>query len=97
LKIFEDKFTPLQISVKDQEGKQHIVSTKMLTPKKLKKIDEIESNPEINKGDAICLVMELMFDKPKEFWVGFQIGFMRELIDYAAEQRNKKKSTTETE
>ena len=83
--------------IKDQEGKEHILTTKMITPNKLKKIDEIESNSEINRGESLGLVMELMFDKPKEFWGNFPIEFMKDLITYAAEQRNKKKLMTETE
>jgi hypothetical protein len=96
MELFKDNFTPLQIRVQDCNNNEHIVRTKMLTPKKVRQIEELESNKDMKDGEAITKTLLIMFDKSAEFWDNFSLEFITKLISHANGDR-KKKLKTETE
>ena len=100
MEIFKDNYKPIQIRIQDSKNNEHLVSTKIMTLKRIKKIEELK---EIEKGrkerssDIIYNIMEIIFDKPKEFWNDFSLDFLMQLIDYVNNMTSKKKDLKITE
>lgn len=105
--FFQDNYKPLQIRVKSRdevnekgvvikEGKEHIICTKPLTPKVVKTMTEIRENtekdPEKFGADGIYQTLELLIDKPREFWNDFSLVFLTDLIKYVSAKANEKKN-----
>jgi hypothetical protein len=101
MEFFEDKFVPLKIRIKEQDeyddngnvvkaGKEHIVSTKMLTNKKIREMEALQKSKNVSASDIVAQTMVAMFDKPVEFWDNFSLDFMNKLITYATETLKKK-------
>lgn len=90
MEFFEDKFIPLQIRIKGQDGKEHIVSTKILTNKTIREMEKMQKSTDMSGSEIISKTMVTMFDKPAEFWDNFSLEFMNNLITYATEKLKKK-------
>lgn len=90
--FFEEKFIPYQMKIKLGD-KEHIVSTKPMTQKTIRKMNALAKDEE-----GTIKTMELMFDKPASFWEDVTFDFMAKLITRASEQLKKKeKSQRETD
>ena len=96
MEVFRDNFKPLQITIQDSENKQHIINTNMLTIKKMKKIEKIREEAklegnEVKATELLYTTLEIMFNKPREFWDDYSIEFLNQIVTYATEKMSKKK------
>lgn len=91
MELFKDNYKPLQIRIQAcdevddsgviiKEGEEHIISTKIMTPKKIKLMENFEKEVKKNPSKAISEMLELYFDKPAEFWDNYSIDFLTDLI-----------------
>ena len=105
--FFQDNYKPLQIKIKSRdkvneklevikEGKEHVICTKPLTPKVCKKMSDIDiamkDAPNEFAAESIYQTLELMIDKPREFWNDFSLEFLTQLITFVSKKANEKKN-----
>jgi hypothetical protein len=94
--LFEDKYEPIKIELKNRKGEVFEVETLFLTSEQERAIELIMKDPNIETmTDKSYKVLEIKFGKKAQFWKQFSNDLILDVANYIRDQ-NKKKIRTGT-
>ena len=93
IKIFKNNFEPVQYELIDSEGNKKIISQKSrMTADVSDQIENIAYKEKIyTNSQRIILQLVLIFGEPEDFWKGFDVGFLGDILVSFSEDCRKKK------
>jgi hypothetical protein len=94
MKIFEEKYAPIEITVKNIQDKEFILKTLFQTSEMTDKVELLLQDGKITNTDKIHQMMILMFGKDKNFWKQFSIDLLSQIADFIREEGKKKEDKT---
>jgi hypothetical protein len=94
MKIFEEKYAPIEITVKNIQDKEFILKTLFQTSEMTDKVELLLQDGKITNTDKIHQMMILMFGKDKNFWKQFSIDLLSQIADFIREEGKKKEEKT---
>jgi hypothetical protein len=93
MKIFKNNFEPIQYELQDSEGNKKIISQKVrMTADISDQIEDIAyKNKDYTASKRIIQQLMLIFGEPEDFWKGFDVGFLGDILVSFSEDSRKKK------
>lgn len=93
MKIFKNNFEPIQYELQDQEGNKKVISQKTrMTADISDQIEEFAFRiKDMTSSQRIIQQLILIFGETEEFWKGFDIGFLGDILGAFSEDSRKKK------
>jgi hypothetical protein len=93
MKIFKNNFEPVQYELQDEQGNKKVISQKQrMTADISDKIEEFAyRNKDMTSSQRIIRQLMLIFGEPEEFWLGFDISFLGDILVSFSEDSRKKK------
>ena len=94
VKTFEENHEPLELKLRDRDGKSHVVYTLLLTSGDIKEMELIGLKKNKKKfeteTDALFAMMLMACGKNKEFWSKFSLLLLSDVLDFLTEEVKKK-------
>ena len=91
MNIFEENYEPIQITLKNKEGKEFVLNSQLRTSGDIKKASDIIKDKTKDNITQLYEMMSIMFPKPLEFWSQFSPDLLSRVAEYINEEENKKK------
>jgi uncharacterized protein YeeX (DUF496 family) len=93
MKVFKNNFEPIQYELQDQEGNKRVITQKTrMTADVADKIEDFAyKNKDLSSSQRIIQQLILIFGEPEDFWLGFDISFLGDILRSFSEDSSKKK------
>jgi hypothetical protein len=96
VKVFEEKHEPLELELRDINGKSHVVKTLLITSGDLNEIELIGLRKSKKKyktnTEQVHAMLMICCGKNQEFWSKFSINLLSDVVSYIIEENKKKQS-----
>ena len=90
MKIFEENYKPIEISVKNIEGKEFNLKSLFQTAKETRKVEEIMKDENMFNTDKILSMMTFLFGNNEDFYKQFSLDLLSKVAEFIQEENKKK-------
>jgi hypothetical protein len=94
MKLFEDNYKPIEITVKNFKGKEFVLNSLFQTSENALKVENLMADETAKNTDKIIKMMIVLFGENDSFWKQFSIEMLAEIAEYVREEGKKKEEKT---
>jgi hypothetical protein len=100
MRVFEEKYDPIEYTIKNKEGQAFVIQSRQFTLGDLEEIEQMTkqlNDQKIDNTEYLWKTLQKVFGKDEKFWKQFSMRLINELTEIAIKEVVKKNNQKTTD